>query len=334
MSSPTAKPRHAVVIGGSLAGLCAARALVEHVEQVTVVDRDRFPDGPRVRKGVPQAHHLHVLLTAGQRSLDVLFPGLMAELRERGAVPVAAPTDILYLSPTGWRERFPATHTLVGASRELIDWVVYRGWPPTNGSGFSPAATRSDCWPHPTPTPSPACSLRRRDGDGQTERLMADLVVDASGRGSRSPDWLATLGYGRPDETRIDSGLGYASRRYRLRDGAADGWKTVLLMPQPPHISRGGVLYPVEDGRWMVTLGGLGDDRPPTDEAGFLGFARGLRSPLLYEAIVDAEPDSRSTASGRPPTTAATTRACRAGPTGTWWSVTRRARSTRCTARV
>jgi 2-polyprenyl-6-methoxyphenol hydroxylase-like FAD-dependent oxidoreductase len=117
-------PRHAVVIGGSLAGLCVARVLADHVDQVTIVDRDRFPDTPTVRKGVPQAHHLHVLITAGQRALEQLFPGFLAELYEAGSVPVAAPTDILYLTATGWRERFPATHQLVGASRELIDWIV------------------------------------------------------------------------------------------------------------------------------------------------------------------------------------------------------------------
>src|SRR5215204_3395582 len=101
---------HAVVIGVGLAGMCAARALVEHVERVSVVDRDRFPDGPQVRKGVPQAHHVHVLVTAGQQALDRLFPGLTAELYERGAVPVAVFTDILSLTATGWQERFAPTH--------------------------------------------------------------------------------------------------------------------------------------------------------------------------------------------------------------------------------
>ena len=83
-------PRHAVVIGGSLAGLCAARVLADHVENVTVVDRDDFPAEPAVRKGLPQAHHLHVLIPAGQNALDRLFPGVIAALHERGAVPVAA----------------------------------------------------------------------------------------------------------------------------------------------------------------------------------------------------------------------------------------------------
>jgi flavin-dependent dehydrogenase len=285
------EPRHAIVVGGSLAGLCAARALSHHVEQVTVIERDRFPDEPKVRKGVPQAHHLHVLITAGQRALERLFPGMMAELHRSGAVPVAAPTDILYLSSTGWRERFPPTHGLVGASRELIDWTARRRLVEDARVRFRTSQLVVGLLPNADGDGVAGVEVRDRES-GAVERIAADLVVDASGRSSRSPDWLAQLGYGRPEESRIDAGLGYASRRYRLRPGAIDGCKNILLMPKPPDSSRGGVLYPIEDDRWMVTVGGLGDDCPPTDEEGFLEFTRSLRSPLLYDAIRDAEPDS------------------------------------------
>lgn len=216
----------------------------------------------------------------------------MAELHELGAVPVAAPTDILYLSATGWRERFPATHGLVGASRELIDWTVRQRLLADGRVRLLAAQEVVGLLPQDGGDAIAGVGLRCRDGGVGIERLAADLVVDASGRSSRTPEWLAALGYGRPEESRIDAGLGYASRRYTLREGVADGWKNILLMPEPPHTSRGGVLYPIENGRWMVTLGGLGHDRPPTDEVGFLEFARGLRSPVLYEAIKDAEPDS------------------------------------------
>ncbi|WFE28045.1 FAD-dependent oxidoreductase [Solwaraspora sp. WMMD791] len=301
MSQSTVAARHAVVIGGSLAGLCAARALVDHVDRVTVVDRDRFPDGPTVRAGVPQAHHLHVLVTAGQQALDQLFPGLLDELRRAGAVEVANPTDILYLSATGWRDRFPPTHRLVGISRERLDWTVrgrlvadtrVRFLPGHEVVGLLGAADRDAVT---------GVELRRRGTGGtprqggtgdEVQRLDADLVIDASGRSSHTPRWLDRLGYGRPQEITVESGLGYASRRYVLAPRVAAGWKNIVLMPQPPTTGRGGVIYPIENDRWMVTLGGLGGDCPPTDEAGFLEFARGLRSPVLYEAIKDATPDS------------------------------------------
>lgn len=318
MASVPAAPRHAVVIGGSLAGLCAARALANHIPRVTVVDRDRFPDGPEVRAGVPQAHHLHVLITSGQRALDRLFPGLIAELHDLGAVPVAHPTDILYLGTNGWRERFPATHRLVGASRELIDWTVRRRLladprirflagheaigllPGPDGESIVGVALR----PRPGGTgtstaggtDAPAADGADAPGPGgaeeRVERLAADLVVDASGRGSRTPDWLAALGFGRPAESRIDAGLGYASRRYVLPPGTTDGWKNILVLPKPSVSSRGAVLYPIEHDRWMLTLGGLGAEVPPTDEAGFLEFIRTLRTPVLHQVLRDAKPDS------------------------------------------
>ncbi len=317
MSAPPS--RHAVVIGGSLAGMCVARTLADFVDHVTVVERDRFPNSPTVRKGVPQAHHLHVLVTAGQRALEQLFPGVIEELHAAGAVRVAAPTDILYLTATGWRQRFAATHRLVGASRELIDWTVHKRLSADRRIRFLPghdAIGLLSAGPDSSRDGGPArgggavtgVRLRARGNDGHAGatpagreapgagdgagELAADLVVDASGRGSRAPDWLAALGYPRPAETRIDAGLGYASRRYVLPEGAVGNWKNILILPDPPRSGRGAVLYPIEGDRWMLTLGGLGDDKPPTDDAGFLEFVRGLRSPVVYDAVKDGRPDS------------------------------------------
>lgn len=292
MSLSTHPPRHALVIGGSLAGLCAARVLADHVESVTVVDRDDFPAEPAVRKGLPQAHHLHVLIPAGQNALDLLFPDVIAGLHEHGAVPVAAPTEVLYLSPTGWRDRFPATHRLVGASRELIDWAVRRRLLEDGRVRFRTGHEVVGLLPAKGAQAIGGVMLRGRAPDSRPEPLPADLVVDASGRASRASDWLDQLGYGRPKESSVESGLAYASRRYSLPEGATGGWKNILLMPKAPDVRRGGVLFPIENGKWMVTLGGLGGDVPPTDERGFLEFARDLRSPVIYEAIKNGTPDS------------------------------------------
>jgi 2-polyprenyl-6-methoxyphenol hydroxylase-like FAD-dependent oxidoreductase len=83
--------RHAVVIGASMAGLLAARALAGHVDRVTVVERDRLPDGAQQRKGVPQGKFAHVLLARGLAVLDELFPGFSRDLEAAGAVPRASP---------------------------------------------------------------------------------------------------------------------------------------------------------------------------------------------------------------------------------------------------
>jgi 2-polyprenyl-6-methoxyphenol hydroxylase-like FAD-dependent oxidoreductase len=130
---------------------------------------------------------------------------------------------------------------------------------------------------------------------GEDAVLEADLVVDASGRTSRAPQWLVELGYPAPRETIINSFLGYASRIYEAPSPDVRDWKALFFQARPPNGTRAGVLFPVEGGQWHVTLIGVGRDYPPTDEAGFLAFARTLPSPLLAAAIAAARPMTRIT---------------------------------------
>ena len=85
---------HAIVMGGSVAGLLATAALAPHSERVTIVDRDPLPaDGPEAfapRRGVPQAGTVHRLLALGEARMEQLLPGLREELLAAGAAPRAA----------------------------------------------------------------------------------------------------------------------------------------------------------------------------------------------------------------------------------------------------
>jgi hypothetical protein len=108
--------------------------------------------------------------------------------------------------------------------------------------------------------------------DGSTA-IAAELVVDASGRGSRTGLWLTDLGYQAPAEDRIDIGLGYSTRSYRLRPGAVDGDALILTAGTPAN-PRTGVLAATEGGRHMVTLAGICGDYPPTDPSGFDEFLK------------------------------------------------------------
>ncbi len=110
------------------------------------------------------------------------------------------------------------------------------------------------------------------------EELFADLVVDASGRGSKAPQWLKALGYMPSPETAVDASPGYASRIYEIPSGFQADWKAVYIQTSPPFRTRGGVLYPIEGNRWIVSLNGMMADYPPDDEAGFLEFVRSLPS--------------------------------------------------------
>jgi flavin-dependent dehydrogenase len=134
-------------------------------------------------------------------------------------------------------------------------------------------------------------SIRRHPGaDRSIEPLFGTLVIDAGGRASKAPQWLKALGYPAPEETVITAFIGYASRLYRRPAIVAPNWQGLLLQWAPPEIVRGGVIFPVERDRWMVTLVGGDKDYPPTEEADFLAFSRSLRVPLVHQAIEHAQP--------------------------------------------
>jgi flavin-dependent dehydrogenase len=286
----TGRPRagHAVVIGAGVAGLAAARALIDLYPQVTVLDRDQLPTEPVFRAGVPQSRHLHVLLGRGLSLYDQLYPGFRAGLEDDGAVMVAW-SDALWLNVAGWSRRYPTPIELVGLSRERLEWAL-RTRTADAGVQFRPGHDVVGLLASSDASAVTGVRIRPRShADGPVQDLAADLVVDASGRSSRISRWLGELGYPAPAETRIDALLGYATRRYRVPADLNPSWR-MLILPPAHGFTRGGVIFPIEAGQWIVTLGGYGGDHPPIDEVGFLEFAKTLRHPLLYETIRNAEP--------------------------------------------
>lgn len=278
----------AVVLGASITGLLAARVLAEAYAQVVVVDRDALPTTPAARRGVPQGRHAHALLARGQQILEDLFPGLTADLIARG-VPVGDVLDDVRWYTNGHRLRSARSGLLaVSASRALLECSIrtrVRALP--NVSTLAQwdilgLVTTSDL------RRVTGVRVIRRTDSSAGEVLDADLVVDATGRGSRTPAWLAALGYAPPAKDRVPINLGYASRTYRLRPGALGGDLAILHAPTPAR-RRGAVLARLEDDVSLVTLVGILGDRPPTAPDGFLAFARSLHLPDLDEALGDAE---------------------------------------------
>src|SRR6266545_4460280 len=265
----------AVVLGASMAGLLAARVLADAYGQVTVIDRDQLPQAGTHRRGVPHGRHLHALLARGQQALEELFPGLTAELVAHGA----AAGDVL-----GNGRWFLGGHRLRQAHTGLVALCASRP--------FLEGHVRARVRALPNLTILDRCqviglattpdgrrvtgvrALRRADGNaGAEEVLGADLVIDATGRGSRTPTWLQALGYARPPTERVRIGLGYATRTFRLPPDALGGDLGMLHGSTPEH-PRGGALLLVEGGRWMVTLAGMLGDYPPIDPDGFLASVR------------------------------------------------------------
>lgn len=281
---------HAVVVGGGMAGLVTARVLTHHFARVTLIERDALPDSAQHRKGVPQGRMLHVLLPRGREIVERLFPGYSRDLEAAGAVPLQVPADGLLLGPAGWLDRRARGWPLLSASRPLFEGIVRRRLQDV------PSVTILDRHDVTSLLTSPegrgviGVKLRPLENAGTIMQLEADLVVDASGRGSRAPQWLAEAGYPTPTATHVDPNVAYACRVYRIPEGFRADWKLVMLTSAPPSRPCAGYLFPIEDHQWMVGLIGAAGEHPPTDEDGFAAFARGLRHPVIAEALAAAEP--------------------------------------------
>jgi flavin-dependent dehydrogenase len=277
------------VIGASLAGLVAARVLRDHFDEVLVVERDHLPQGPEPRSGVPQARHIHVLLVRGAQILEELFPGFRDELIGGGAPTVDWPSEVLWLAPAGWVQRSGSSFELISASRDSLDWVVRARVLAQDGVHVLDGHDATGLLSPAERARVTGVTVRSR-ADGTTTDHEADLVVDASGRNSHAPAWLSALGYPLPRESVVNAFLGYSSRVYAPPDGFDADWTAIVLTSRPPDAKRAGVLVPLNGGLWHVTLVGTGHDYPPTDEPGFVEFARTLRSRILHDVLVDANP--------------------------------------------
>jgi 2-polyprenyl-6-methoxyphenol hydroxylase-like FAD-dependent oxidoreductase len=279
-----------------MAGLAAARVLAPRFARVTLYERDPVPE-PGPRKGIPQGHHGHILLKAGELALDALFPGLAAELAARGAHRVNFGLDVRWTHHGSWRVRYDSPQLVIlMQSRPFLEAVVRERL-----AGFGNIAFRygtavtgleiEDGRAMAIRTRSAGTEVNTEAGtEGEETVEPADLIVDATGRGSQLPRVLAAQGYGTPREDRLAVDLTYASRIYRIPAGPQRDWRALLDYHTPPVETRAGLVFPLEEDRWVVTLAGCRGDAPPCDEAGWLDFARSLPEPTLYEAIRDAEP--------------------------------------------
>ena len=284
---------HAVVIGSGIAGLTAVRVLSGYFNQVTIIERDLLKTPKDFRRGVPQGRHAHTLMPRGQSILEQLFPGLLDEMAANGAIQINAQTDIAYFEDGRWQSPQNRS-TNIASSRPLLEYIMRQrvmALPNVSViSGCNVVGLITDA----AGKRVTGLRLRPRHGSNCTENeIDANLVVDTSGRGSKAPQWLANLGFTPPEEWRINPFVAYTSRVYQRPADFNDEWKTLYIPPNPPHGTRGGMIVPMENGRWCVTLIGVAGDAPPTDEAGFLAFAQSLSSPRFYEAIKDAQPLGR-----------------------------------------
>jgi len=272
----------AVVVGGSIAGLLSAAALAPSFEHITVVDRDELPDGPQHRRGVPQGTQVHALLAAGQHAMSELLPGLVDDLVAAGGRLVDSPHELAVYGSQGWSGRAPSDAVVVCMRRPALEAVVRRRVRGLPGIEFRRATVTGLSVSRDGSTVNGAVL---RGGDVVT----TDLVVDASGRGSKAPVWLEELGYAAPRDKELRTFIGYATATVRLpADALPEGVSGVVSHPHPGSL-RGAAVVPCDNGLHQIAaLSMMGAD-PGAGRDAFLAHLDAAPTPLVGEIARKAE---------------------------------------------
>jgi 2-polyprenyl-6-methoxyphenol hydroxylase-like FAD-dependent oxidoreductase len=281
---------HAIVIGGSIAGLCAARVLSDSFSRVTVYERDELPSTPANRATVPQDQHLHLLMARGAAEFESLFPGLLDGMVAAGVPILENRPDCIYLGAAGHvlgtghtlRDEF----TAYVPSRPHLEWQLRTR---VQDIANVKIVRRSVAEPRFDPARQRVTGvLLAPENGGEQEFIPADLVVDAAGRGTRLPVWLEKWGYERPVEQTIDIGINYATHRMRIPEGLIAEKVVVEGASHDQSLGLGMLFY--EDRAWVLTTFGVADAKPPRTFPEMLALAGQLLPAHFSAALAKAEP--------------------------------------------
>jgi 2-polyprenyl-6-methoxyphenol hydroxylase-like FAD-dependent oxidoreductase len=287
---------HAVVIGGSFAGLTAARVLSDHFDQVTIVERDEFSDELAPRRGVPQSPHVHGILKLGRDRLDELLPGFIKDTEQEGAVLFDQIHDGATFTVNGWLARGETEVKGFGVRRALLENIARKRVLAIDGVSTRRGSVNGLIIDQHLKRVGGVKFTESSSQDAQ-KSIQADLVVDAAGRASAAPKWLEEIGLTPPDETLINGFVGYASRWLKVPEEAWPGdMRTFAQLPMPSN-TKGGILYRQDNGLHVMSLFGQSRDYPPSQEAAFMSFLSNCATPLMHEVVSQSEPVSGITTS-------------------------------------
>ena len=276
---------HAVVIGASISGMCAARVLSDFYDRVTVFERDELPDGPANRSAVPQGRHVHLLMARGAQELETHFPGLLDDMVAAGVPILENRPDCIHFGAAGHvlgtTRRLRDEFTAYVPSRPQLEWQIRRR---------AAAIANVDIVRAGIAEPTFDADRQRVTGVrlDSGEAIPADLVVDAAGRGTRLPVWLEQWGFDRPPEHSVDVGIAYATHQLRIPDGLIT--EKVVVAGASHNQLRGLGMLCYEDGTWGLTTFGVAKVEPPHDFAGMCALADEVVPPHIAAAIRRGEP--------------------------------------------
>ncbi|PCR89576.1 NAD(P)/FAD-dependent oxidoreductase [Natrinema ejinorense] len=263
------KQGRAIVVGSGVAGLCAARVLADRFTEVIVIEQDPLPDEPSTRRGVPQASQPHVLQEAGRATLEDLFPDYGEALLSTGGLLIDAASDLSYYYDGGYLANGPKRIPMYCASRPLFERTLRTR---VTAIDEITVRTRTTLIDYLTEDTTRIHGVEVRGQNAEKTELDADLIVDATGRTSRTPNWLKEHGYRPPPVEEIQVDVTYSTV---VIDRPTDERHAIIVPPSPPR-TRGGAVLPIEDGRWLVTVQGIHGERAPTDPDEVVSFANSL----------------------------------------------------------
>ena len=288
--APTTK-QHAIVLGGSLSGLLTAQLLSQYYSQVSIIEKDAVHREPEARKGQPQTRHLHGLLPGGLQVMSKYFPGLLDELVSYGAKVLDFANSMNWFCYGGFRKSFCIGIKGALVSRPLLEHIIRERVLALSNVLLIDNTTAK----HLTTTEDKrkiTGVVTEEKNTGLTVSHAANLVIDTTGRGSRTPQWLKELGYGEIQESEVRINVAYTTRTYNrdAEDPRGDTW--IVYSPEAPGERRFGGAFPIENNRWLVTVGGWHGDHAPTESSGYVEFVKSLPNPNLYDIVSKNQPVS------------------------------------------
>ena len=278
------KREQAIIIGGGMAGKLIAAAISPYFHHVQILEKDLQPENKdTVRKGVPQAHHIHALLHAGDHALERLFPGFQKDMVKRGSIKIDSLRDLAWFHHGVWKLRFKSGDTTLLQTRPLLEaYVEERVKQIPNVSYSYGIKVQSYLL---MDNDSKVCGVEVLE-ENKIKKINGDLVIDTSGSASFTKGWLEKQGRTVPEE-KVDIGLCYATRKFTLPEPPND-FKIKLIYPNPPEQTLGGTLSMVEDNQYIVTLIGYLNTLIPGEVKNLEGFkemAAKLPLPDIYQAL-------------------------------------------------
>jgi len=285
----SAERKHAIVLGGSIAGLMTAKVLSQYYRQVTIVEKDAIHHYPESRKGQPHTKHLHGLLPCGLYILCDYFPGLFKEIIDNGGVVNDFGASMNWFTHGGFKKKVFLDIQGVSLSRPLLEHLIRERvfslqnvtvLDNTSAKGLITSGDKQKI----------NGVVVENKTNQQTSYLNADLVMDCTGRGSRTPQWLREMGYEDVPVSQVKIDVTYTTRIYKRDPSDARVRTWMACTPEAPKERRNGAVFAIEDNQWIISVGGWHGEHAKANEKDFLEFTKALPNPNIYDIASTCEP--------------------------------------------